>query len=240
MKTRGIFKVTATLWVALTICGPSWAQSREFYVVRAGRNPSWSIPDSAEFKFAQFTSGYIVLKDDKRTEDMSMNFNQLFVSPVMIKAPGDTVMIGSDIVKSVWIGKSNFVFIRDKYYELLTFAEPVKLAKQHFLRLFRTELVDSHGGVSTARTSQAIRGRRPPGTPTLLNEISANTQNSFKFQTDFYFIGPDGEAESAKKSSLLKHYKSKKDRIDTYIKDQKIDFKSESDLLKLMEFCQSN
>jgi hypothetical protein len=217
------------------------AQNFQMYVVNPGANPSWSIPDSVEYKFPGFMNGYIVTKDDKRTQSMKLNFSHLFVSPVMINTGGDTLLVAPEIIKQLWINKTCYVFVEDKYMELLTFAEPVRLAKQRYLRLFRVEHVDERGGVSPARSSQNLRGTSPVSQNPNLNpnsSVGVNTQKSFKFETEYYFVTKNGDAVKAKSSSILKLHKSNSKAVEAFINEQEIDFDDESDLLRLMDYCQ--
>jgi hypothetical protein len=233
-----MFHKVIPILIALS-ANSAFAQNFDMWVVKAGANPSWSIPDDVEYKFPEFSNGYIVTHEGKRTQNLTLNFSHLFVAPVMVKAPGDTLTVSPDIVKQVWIGKTCFALLRDKYYELLTFAEPVKLAKQRYLRIFRTEHIDPTGGIATQRSSQYTRGMPAPGSLNPNSKVTVNAQLSFKFEEDYYFIGPDGKAHSAKESTLLKLYRSKKDEVEAFIANSKTDFNNESDLIKLVEYCQT-
>jgi hypothetical protein len=187
---------------------------------------------SPQFLYSEFTTGKVKMKNGK-IQTTSLNYNTVSEKMVYEKNGDLYDMINTELIDTVFLQNSKFIPVEKVFHEVLL-AATISLFVQH-----KGEIL-------------------PPGTPAGYGEPSqvSNTKlmssvqlssgyYNLKLPADFivkvdpvYWIRKDSVMYSfVNERQFLKIFPGKEPELKQFIKQSKIKFDKEIDLLKLIEHC---
>lgn len=210
-----------------------YAQQYKTVTARAGEDLAQAYSPNGFYRFAQFSNGALYTKRKSGNSSQLFNYNILAGAMQYINAEGDTLeMINPSLFDSVMIDKTVFYYDVNKgFVELLESASSLRLVKKVSLKMKPVTV----GGYDASSTTAAISRI---STYTINNNvynfvISDNMQ--LKENTDWFWVSERGNLVKATKKNLLSLLPAeKRKQAEGIIKDQKIDFGKEHDLMKLV------
>ena len=211
----------------------SYAQNEQ-WLVKAGESVKEALGDSIIYNYPQFNQGTVYFKDG-RFSNASLNLNIFNGEMQFINTSNDTMAL-SDEGTIKYITIQNDTFYYSKVYVQLMHQNPIaKLGKIETIRSVGSQKTGGYDQSSPASSinSASYFYNANSGTVSKLSEAKEIVLR----KETFYFIGDKfGNFQPALKKNIFDMFNSKKDSIDTFIKDNKLQLNKEADLLKLVDF----
>ena len=209
------------------------------YLVKAGEHPARVIPDTVQFQYPEFRKGLLFLPMGEKSPVMLLNYNLLYATIQLINENGDTLALdeSANIVEYVRI-ESDLYFRDSKegYCLILSKDGPVKLVVRFRLNIVRRETVVNNGyGVSSGGSTSSRSARRSSDNGLYLQ----NEDVYFRKDYAHFFLAPKNKIFKPTKTSLHKLYAEHKKAIQTFISENNVNFDNESDLAKIISYCNS-
>lgn len=199
------------------------------YVVKEGERPESSMPFNFRFLHGYFAKGHLEFFNGKRTGISAFNYDLLEKQIVFIGEKNDTLAIANDSgVKYLILENHRFYHDPNQgYFEILAEDSLYYLASNtKLISRKNTKATDEGYGGTTNGTSASINLKNP--------------QIIFTRLTNFFIINRNGELTAANKKGFLKIFRVHEDLISNYIKEERINFNKENQIIKLFKFCVSN
>jgi hypothetical protein len=214
--------------LSLTLFG----QYRKSTRIKGGADIAQAYSPNGFYRFAAFSKGALFSKQRSGSSSMLFNYNLLDDKMQFINQ-GDTLdMMNPTLFDSVVIDNRVFYYKADLgFVELLATTSSMRLVKDVGLKI-KSETVTAYDGASStsavSRVSATVVNNR-------VYNFSMNEDVVLKETIDWYWIDDRGSILKASKKNFLSLLPpSKKTWAESFIKDNKIDFDKESDLLKLV------
>jgi hypothetical protein len=206
-------------------------------LVKAGEDATKVIPMKEQYRYPTFLPGRLIYPQNKKSELLRLNYNQLHGAMQFIDPKGDTLFIAEDsnIFKYVQVGNDLYYHdFREGYFEMLTKEGSVKLLSRYRWKIIRKEIVVDNGyGTSASVANTEYSARRSEE----INNFVQNENTLFGKDWTFFLLGNKDKLYKATKSGFLKVFSDHKTEIQLYLKEQNTDFNNEADVRALLEFC---
>lgn len=206
-------------------------------MVKAGEDATKAIPMKEQFRYPSFLPGRLIYPQNKKSEVLRLNYNQLHGAMQFIDPKGDTLFIAEDsnIFKYVHVGPDLYFHdFREGYFEMVTREGKVRLLSQFKWKIIRKEIVVDNGYGTSASVANTEYSSRRSGD---IGNFVQNENTLFGKEWAFFLLGPKDKLYKATRSGFLKAFTDYKQEIQLYFKAQDTDFNKEGDLRKLLEFC---
>lgn len=227
MKYLGILLMT------MILCGSSFSQYRKSITVKAGEDIAQSFSPNGFYRFAQFSNAGLYNKKRSGPSDMLFNYNILTDHMQFINNTKDTMdMMNPTLFDSVIIENTVFYYRQEEgFLELIATAWPVRLVKKTSIKM-KTETVGAYG---TSNATSSVDRMKTLMVGNNVYNYKSNENMVIKTMVDWYWIGDNGNLLKATKKNLLPLLSPEKaSAADNFIKQNKISFDKESDLVKLL------
>ena len=189
-----------------------------------------------DYLFPAFTTGTVNFKAGG-SQSYKMNFSTLTCKIEFINPAGDTLSVSKPgEFSSVQIDSSTFYFVDGNYIEVIAASDNIRLA---VLRKVSFESVKIGAmGLRDKNHYQVDYTSLLSSQGT--NKLTLDEDIDVKKKTTYVIILSDGSEMAASKSNFIKLFKSRKTDTEDFIKHEKINFYSTSDLKKLFLYCTSS
>jgi hypothetical protein len=193
-----------------------------------------AFPFKDRYQFAAFEDGYLITPKGQRTQQLRLNFDNFHGLPKFIDKKGDTLVVNDALVKSVHIKGRMFVkYEKGKYYQMLLANAPAQLGITRFWRIARLEA--RYLDASTGR--EEVSFSRDKGNTYYSKKLGKTVKNEFriyKLDTAYVLIDDKGKTHKATRGNLSKILPEQKNQIDSFLKEEDVDFDKEEDIKKLL------
>jgi hypothetical protein len=186
------------------------------------------------FRYPKFSQGIVHFKDGTMSS-ARFNYNLVLGEMQFLDAKGDTLSVANEQdIQYITVGSDSF-HLKKGVYETAGDFGYVKLASKQILKIIDNEKIGAYGIPSS---SASISSLSIVDNNNRVYKLSANENYVYaKEKTWFLVVKANGQVLPATKQNVLKAYSRSRDKIEDYIAVQEIDFKSESDLKKLLTYC---
>jgi len=213
----------------------SYAQDSSTFVIKADQLASDFITPEKIYKYPKFTRGKIIFRDKTATE-APINYNYLISEVEFIGPQKDTLAIASHqlpTIQRILVNKDTFYY-QDGYLQQVLQTPLGILAKRQSLIIVKVDKLGAYDmPANTTKTESPIVFRDYFGS-TINPDLRVRENITMTYRTE-YFIGDKYlYFLPANKKSFLKIYPSRKHTINTYLKENTVDFKNLNDLTKMM------
>jgi hypothetical protein len=183
------------------------------------------------YRFSHFKEGritYVVGRSNKQ----KFNYNLFSGEMDFITDRGDTLTVTDEQdLRLVMIDGHVFYHDHKRGYIEILLQLPLALGVQKIFYPARKETVADDGyGVTSHTTSSARSYIGPP------NHLT-NEDNIYKKESKFYFLDQKNKVFPANKFTIVRMFPDNKKEIKAYYRENNIDFKNQSDLIRLVKFC---
>jgi hypothetical protein len=207
-----------------------FAQDDELIRVKAGTKVSDYFPPGEKYRFQDFTGGMLVLKNGLASP---ARFNYNFLSGEMdFLKSGDTLsIINKKDISYIAIAQDTFYY-KDGYIELIA-GGPVKVGKTRYVRL---KDIERKGALGMTDRNSSIDTYSSVPSPGNLFELIPNEDWVLEKKTDYYLSAAINDFVFFTKNNVMKLFPQKKKAIMEYLKSNKVNFRSQDDLLVLAKY----
>lgn len=195
----------------------------------AQTEPPKNLPN---FLFAEFSRATIKLKAGN---EYAATINYNLIDEEMVFLQGDTYMVLENPLEidTITVGDRLFVPFSKGFYELI-YHDSMMVFMQH---KSNTEPVGKPGAYGT--TSQTSTGYYRQQLYGPMGSVKLNVPDNFKVTADDqYWVTKNKDMEKFNnKKQFLKIFKDKEQELNKYFNAQKVDFKKQEDVVKLVDYC---
>ena len=210
------------------------AQVTEKVTVKAGEDLEAVLSSHGMYRFPSFKNGIVALRDGS-TAGARMNFNIFLGEIQFIDPKGDTLVIADpETIDSIAIDTSLFYY-KKGYLQVIANYNAAKLVMKQKIE-FRPVKIGAYGNQSPGASIENYG--RATTTPYINNNhLTLNEDIIVIKETSYSLIYKKYREAAATRSGFLTAFPDNKKRIDDYLTVNKIDFKNEGDLRKLLFIC---
>lgn len=186
------------------------------------------------FHYPQFTYGKVFFKDGVIAET-KLNYNRFLDEMHFINPKGDTLALTNEkTIQVIAIGKDSFYYDQG-YVRLISSGNGMQLADKQTWKLAdkrKTGAYNISSSVSSISSrSNYFDGRRSHNLNVKEDVVLVKVEQ-------YYFGDKYNRFVLADKKNLRKLFPKEQERIDTYLKENKIDFDNKEDLKKIVQFLE--
>lgn len=205
--------------------------------VESGSDLSQAVDATTQFLFDDFTDGRVFYKDAGSGAG-KLNYNLLtgefqFIDP---KTKDTLAIANPENVLSVVVAGRQFMPFKDsEFIELLTKADGVLLAIRRQVKAIPYGSEGAYGTVSTTSSTSSYSSFEADGKQ---QQLSVSSYHQLLKDSFYYLVkGSRTTLINGSKSFISVFPKSKSADIKKYIEENKVNFKNEADLIKLLAYC---
>ena len=205
-----------------------YTRAQDTQIIHAGDNFS----DYFTYRFPSFSDASILLKN-KTVTAAKMNFNTLLCKMQFIDSSGDTLVLSKpEEIDSIRMNGRSF-FYNKGYFEIIAESDSVKLTvlRKIYIDVVVTGALGMASHTANVGSFDSYLTTAGPKSLQLKNDLEV------KKETVYSLFAQNGVVVGASKSGFLKIFSNDKKRIENFLKSNKINFNSETDLEKLFLFC---
>lgn len=195
-----------------------------------------TIASESTYLFPAFTNATVKLKNGG-VLNSTMNFNLLICEMQFIGADKDTLVLTKPQEIDSIIFDNEVFFFNKGFYEILASSDSVKLAVLRRASYEPVKIgalgISNNSGTGTQSYTSIL-------TYAGSKNLVINEDINITTETAYVLIKNNKEMIKANKSGFIKIFPSKEADIQTYLKQNKIDFNKEADLKKLFAFLLPN
>lgn len=223
----------------LSVCslsaGATMGQTSETIRVKSGEK----FPNAEKYRYAKFTPGVVEYHNGRVPSQAMLNYNMLLREMQFLVNNRDTMSIAdAPAIQRIRIQDDEFVY--DQNGLLLTVLGhygPVTLAVDHSLKLAN---VDKMGGYGMSSGASAIKTYNSyPTSAGASAKLEQKGDVVYSHQRVLMFINQNNLVFPASRKSILKMYSKKKSEIETYLKENPVQFGDLNEVKRLLEYGQS-
>jgi hypothetical protein len=227
-------QISLFLCLSLILCIPSPAQSGRSITVRAGEDIAKAYSPSGFYRFPQFSRAIFYSKEGAGYEGLLFNYNLLADQLQFINKSGDTLqVVNPTVFDSIQIDKSIFYYDHG-YLEKVAGTQNLRLVRRTAIKL-KPEAVGAYG---SSGATAAINQITEYTVGANLYSLVLNQDIVIRVDVDWYWMNQNGTLTRATKNNFLSLLDpSKQESVRTFLKQNKISFAKEDDLVKLTKLA---
>jgi hypothetical protein len=210
------------------------AQDTKLVTVKAGVSIREYLSFADVFYYPRFINGIVYFKDGGRGS-AKLNYNLLLDEINFIDAKNDTLVLANDTKETIdliSIDKDSFYF-DNGYVMHIAGNNAVKLAVRQVWTKAAKERASVYNSNSLASSTVSLASYFVLGQG--YNLIS-NEDVELRKVTHYYFGDKHNRFVLAGKKNLMKVFPDEEDRIEKYLKENKVDFSNQDHLKKVVNF----
>jgi hypothetical protein len=195
-----------------------------------------TIASASTYLFPAFTNAMVKLKNGGVLYS-AMNFNLLICEMQFIGADKDTLVLTKPEEIDSIIFANGVFFFNKGFYQILASSDSVKLAVLRRASYEPVKIgalgISNYSGTGTQSYTSIV-------THAGSKNLVINEDINIITETAYFLIKNNKEMIKVNKPGFIKVFPSKEPDIQTYLKQNKIDFNKEADLKKLFAFLMGN
>lgn len=193
-----------------------------------------NVKQLTQYLFTDFADGKVLQKSGSVT-NTKLNYNTLTQEMIFQQGDQNLALADPGSVDTVYLNNWKFVYVNGVFYDY-AYEAPVGLYIQYTSDILSSGAETGFGKTQTS-AAQGLTDLKSSGKA---YSLSLSDEYTIKNKT-IYFLKKDGNyiAISSVKD-VKKVFAGKDDAIDGFVKSNKISFKNADDVVKLIQFCNSN
>jgi len=215
----------------LAFCCREHAQDSTI-ILKAGMSINESLSIKNLYEYSQFIYGKVFFKPGDSSSGR-LNYNRLLDQMQFIDFKGDTLNIADPgTIKSIRINNDLFYY-DEGYVKLIKDSNTIKLAAKQTLRVVNKEKTGAYNMPSSTSAIDSYGSYMSEGK---MYKLVPREDIVLKKQTQYYFGDKFNHFILANKKNLLRLYSKQNVSLNAYLKENNVDFTSQEDLEKLLQY----
>ena len=211
------------------------AQSKKTFAVNPGQKIVEAIPVGEIYSYPEFRLGTVTLRNGT-SANVKVNYNSVFGEMQFIDPKkGDTISLAEEKnIKFVTVEKDTFYF-DEVWLQQVSNNNTVKVAKKKLLEMTNKEKLGAMEvpGFAAIETYSKFTGSQH------MKDLVAKEKLTFTEHITYYFGDRFNHFTKANKKSLLNFYRDREEKVEVWLKENKIDFSKTEDINRVMEYLQN-
>jgi hypothetical protein len=200
-------------------------------LVSSQANKNGSMP---QFLFDEFTDCNVLMKNGQ-VQTPLLNYNTISEKMVFTRDNKYYDLTNPEMVDTVYIQNRKFVPVGKMFYEALFFG-PVSLYVQHKGSLLPAGKAVGYGGTSQVASTNYISSIKLSDTQV---NLPIPGDYEVKISTDYWIQKENNWFDFNNEKQFLKLFPDKEAKLKSFIKENRIKFNRQDDLIKLVKYCSS-
>lgn len=225
-KNNAMKKLLLCISIFLSILTGLSAQKKVNITVPAGTKVQDYFSFKEMYRYPVFNDGIVFFKNGAITAS-KLNYN-LLSGEMDYPHLKDTLSIANPAeIKFITIAADTFYF--DKGYLELIYGGHVQVGIKQYFQLKETQKRDSYGSAGSNSATDSYSTLQSAGQT---YKLVLNQDRIFQKVSEFYLATPNSEFVLFTKKKVMKLFPQNKSAIEAYLKFNKVDFDSETDLTR--------
>lgn len=212
------------------------AQEPKLIKIKAGEDIQRVVAFTDKYRYPQFKDGIVAFFTGASIAS-KLNYSLLLGEMHFVSPAGDTLSLANEsTIKEIKIGENQFYYdLKNGYLEVTADYQFIKLAIK---QLFRVAGLEKIGGYQQSSAVSSIKNYSMIANGnSSVKTLEAKGDIVLSKEKLYFFIDQNNRFYKANKSNLLKIFAKNKKVIETYLKEQSIDFNKEESLKQALLFC---
>lgn len=224
---------TSVLLILLLLGSIASGQQKATIVIKGEDSLEKVLPAEMMFAFSEFTPAKVCMKDGT-VNTTKININ-LYTNEVLFWNGNNQVLVLSnpEDVQKIMVGDATWLPVDDTFGEIVYSKDSLSILRAK--KTSTSELRKESGYGGTSATS-SVRSVTSMSTDARTSSILPVGEYDFETETLFFILG-DSKTTPADARGFKKVFSAYKKEIDTFIKTNKTSFKTEKDIISLLDFC---
>ena len=212
-----------------------WAQDSNFVTIKAGNRIKDVLSPADIFYYPQFVSGKVFFKDGSKAV-AKMNYNRLSDQMLFVGPKGDTLELADEqSIKFIAIDKDT-IYYDEGYVRVIADYGVVKLAEKQIWVVADVRKVGTHNSAKSSVAITSLGSYSDEGARAKSYDLVINENIIIKKETQYYFGDAYNRFARAGKKRLILLLPKDELSIETYLKENKINFDKKEDLVRIVQF----
>jgi hypothetical protein len=187
------------------------------------------------YSYPEFTEGTILSNDGKIASAL-LNYKRLSGQILFINSKGDTLEFSDPgSFRYVAISEDTFYFFDKAYLKLISHYNSANLYKKEKIEYNGKEKKGAYGGYSSTSAANSIDKISDEND---LKKIAVDENTLYVSSSRFYLRGAAGKYYPAVKKNFVKMFPQKEKQLNNYLANNKVNYRDENDLLRLLDYLQ--
>jgi hypothetical protein len=218
--------------IILAACFALNTHAQDIIQHQKGEDMAQHILDSIKYVLPDFTAGIVIFKDG-RTANGPLNISTITQKLLFISPEGEIqVAYNQNTIDRVSVKGRSFVQTNQGFVELLDMVDDVILGCVKRVKFLESEKKGAFGTSSQTSSVTSISSITADGQ---IYELAQNVKTPYIYSVTPY-LGRNGKFSYATKKYMLRCFPSKKNEIEAYLKENKVDFENLEDVRALFEY----
>jgi hypothetical protein len=223
-------KILSVICSALFLFSSLSAQKYESVTVKAGHKIRDYFPYQERYLYPQFITGKAYLKNAPSTSAI-LNYDLLLGEIVFIKGSDTLIINRKTDIGLVIIEQDTFIY-KSAYYKMIHSGR-LKVCSKDRIKLI--EIV-KEGAMGTSNRTAAGESFSNISMDGNFVNLEATDDMVLKRTVEFFILTSENELVSFKKKNVIELYLNKKSEIEKYLKSNKVNFESQTDILRFSDW----
>jgi len=211
------------------------AQDSTFVTIKAGFKVSDVLTAADIYYYPQFTNGKVFYRDGTKGAS-KMNYNRLYGQMLFIDPKADTLAL-TDEKTIFFIAIDHDTFFYDEgYMRLIVNDDLVKLAEKQTWIVADVRKMGTHNRPATTVAITSFSTYTDGTDAAKSKDLILNEEIVLRKKTEYYFGDEYNHFVPAGKKKILLLFPKEEQRIENYLKENKVNFDKKDDLEKLAHF----
>ena len=226
------FKIMRLFIVLLLGLGYRSHAQDSIIVIKAGTSFKESVSITDSYQYPQFVTGKVFFKSGDSTV-AKLNYHRFLDEMQFIDLKGDTLDIANaSTIRFIRINVDVFYY-DNGYVKLIRDTNGIKLAAKQTLLVSGKEKIGAYG---LANPTSAIDSYGALIDPRGMYKLIPNEDVKLTKKTRYYFGDKYNRFVWATRKNLLREFSKESKLLNTYLKENNVDFNKREDLEKLLQF----
>jgi hypothetical protein len=212
----------------------AWGQENEKITVKSGEDIAAVLSSYGMYRLPAFINGTVTFRDGTKAGG-KMNYNIFLGEIQFIDTKGDTLSLANpETIDSVAIDTSLFYY-KKGYLQVVAAYGSYKLVKKEKIE-FRPIKIGAYGNQSPGNSIEGY-GKATTSPYVNNNHLTLNEDIVVLKETSYFLFYKKFREEKASRQGFIAAFPDSRNQIDNFTSVNKINFKNEADLKKLLAFC---
>ena len=212
------------------------AQSKKTYRINSINGDSSDLIGSL-YRYPQFEKG-VVSFTNLPLASADLNYNYLSGQILFVTPSGKTLELAKpETLQYIAIGADTFYYMDKGYIEMLTHYPRINLFQKEIIKFNGKEKKGAYGTYSSTTAASSINTFSDEN---VNQKISVDENTLYATSTQYYLSDRLNNFLPATKKNFYKVFSKDENKLSEYLKNNSVHFSKKEDLIKLLEYLQSN
>lgn len=212
------------------------AQSKKTYRINSIKEDSSDLIRSV-YRYPEFQKG-VVSFNNQPLASADLNYNYLSGQILFVTPKGEALELAKpETLEYIAISVDTFYYVDKGYVEMIAHYPAINLSKKETIKFNGKEKKGAYGTYSSTTAASSINTFSDEN---VTQKISVDENTLYATSIQYYLSDRLNSFLPATKKNFYKLFSKDETKLSEYLKNNSVHYNKEEDLLKLLEYLQSN